>query len=256
MSGYRDELGSALRQVDELREEARRLRAELDETRAAGGSSLANALVAWRHARASTRAALFALPLALTALVGGAWLAARRFDARREPSAPAGLVEPLTGRAATPICPPQRPCPELHAARDDVRPTTPGRLPAVGDDGLITEGPFRGIPFLGPQGGGGGGDGEGTLVLDTREEASCAIGPTMFPAPATVRLPAGDYDLHCASRDGLRRKRWRVRIASRATTESWREDLDEPRKRGAAQRPTGPSEWVGTPRLWTWRAPR
>lgn len=245
MSGYRDELDSALRQLDELRAEAARLRAELDATRAASGSSVAHALVFWTRASRATRALIALAPIAVIAAGAGSVLALRSLDARTPPRPPPGAVEPLTRAPPTPVCPPQRPCIERHR---EVAPAEQGELPpppALSSQGLVAEGPYAGTPYLGPWGADPTCDPrDGVLVLHTQGRASCVIGSHSFTAPGFVRLREGDYDLRCAAYFTSTRKRWRVRIVAGQITQSWLEDVTQPNKRGSRARP---DPWLHVP---------
>lgn len=240
MSGYRDELDSALRQLDELRAEATRLRGELDETRRASASSVAHAMVGWSHAKPRTRLAIVLGPAATAAVLGAVVLGVTALDARR-PTPNLGAVEPLTRdhRAGCPPCPEQRPCIQRHARPPTPEPDALPAAPAVTELGNITTpGPWQGLPFLSPTHEDTRCDPrEGTLVLHTRGAGSCVIGTTTFSAPATLRLRQGDYDLHCASWDGRLRKQWRVRVEAGMVTATWYDDLSKPLRRGEPMRP-------------------
>lgn len=245
MSGYRDELDSALRQLDELRAEAARLRAELDATRAASGSSVAHAQLGWARASRATRAMIALAPVALLAGAAAGYLALRSLDARTPPRPPPGAVEPLTHAAPLPLCPPQRPCIERHREAEPVIHRDLGAPPPTSAAGVVTEGPHAGVPYLGPSGADVSCDPrDGVLLLHTHTRATCAIGATTFIAPGTVRVREGDYALHCSAYYGTMRKRWRVRIIAGQVTQSWVEDLAQPSRRGARERP---NPWLTVP---------
>lgn len=208
MSGYRDELDSALRQLKTAREEATRLREELDATRSAGGSSLGVALVAWSHASARARAAVVLTPLALLLAGGGLYLAAR-WHAVRELPPPTAVVEPLVPDArATPICPPPRPCIERHR-RDD----------APADEGIITEGPWRGYRRVRPaRGSEDPGARDGLITVRTHRPRSCALDGAGFRAPTTLNRRPGEYTVECEV-PGAQSLRWRAVVVAGMLTQ-------------------------------------
>lgn len=239
MSGYRDELDSALRQLKGLREETVRLREELDATRAAGGSSLGQALVAWAHASPRSRALVLLSPLLF--VLGGLVLieAASRLVAR-PPGAPLGVVVPLVPDARPtpicppPVCPPQRPCFERHrvVVEENAPPT---------ERGVITAGTWRGFRWVGPS----REDTDimhrfGVLAVRTRGAAMCSIDLIGFNAPRTMRQRPGDYTVRCVLASG-RTQNWRTRVEAGMVTElvELPESEDAPVARPPPAPPTG-----------------
>ena len=205
MSGYRDELDSALRQLKAAREEATQLRAELDATRSAGGSSLGVALAAWSHASPRARAGVMVAPLGV-ALVGlGLWVSAHRLAVP-----PVVVVEPLVPDARpTPICPPPRPCIERHPSDDDA----PLR------SGIIDEGRWRGYRLVRPSRGSEDPRAhDGLLIVRSYPPRSCTVDGEAFRAPTTLNRRPGEYTVECES-SGTQAFRWRAVITAGMLTE-------------------------------------
>lgn len=206
MSGYRDELDSALRQLKTAREEATRLRAELDATRRAGGSSLGVALAAWSHASPRVRVGVMVAPLGV-ALVGvGLWGVAHRLAV----PPPVAVVEPLAPAARpTPICPPPRPCIERHRSDDD---------PPV-RSGVIDEGRWRGYRLVRPSRGSEDPRAqEGLLIVRSYPPRSCALDGEAFRAPTTLSRRPGEYTVECEAAGG-QAFQWRAVVVAGMLTE-------------------------------------
>lgn len=205
MSGYRDELDSALRQLKVAREEAAQLRAELNATRAAGGSSLGVALAAWSHASATTRVGVLLAPLGVALVALGLWGGARRLAS---PS-PVVVAEPSVPDARPmPICPPPRPCIERHRSDD----------PLV-SEGLLTEGPWRGHRRVRPSRGREDlGARDGLVTVRTHRPRGCAMDGVGFRAPTTLNRPPGEYTVVCEVPGG-QALRWRAVVVAGMLTQ-------------------------------------
>jgi|JI10StandDraft_1071094.scaffolds.fasta_scaffold474133_2 hypothetical protein len=205
MSGYRDELDSALRQLKVAREEAARLREELDATRRAGGSSLGVALAAWSNASPRARGGVLVAPLMLALLGLGLYVGAHRLAAP-----PVVVSEPLVPEARpTPICPPPRPCIERHR-RDDDPPISAG---------VIDEGRWRGYRLVRPSRGSEDPRAQdGLLIVRSYPPRSCTVDGEAFRAPTTLNRRPGEYTVECEIAGG-QPHRWRAVVVAGMLTE-------------------------------------
>lgn len=190
MSGYRDELESALQQVALLREETARLRSELDATRAANTSSLGTALVAWTHASPRARAAILVAPLAIFLAGLAINEGTKRAFASYRPPPPLGVAEPLIPNAPpVTICPEPRPCVERHPTE---------AAPSPPREGIIRDGEWQGYrevyPSLGEP------DPtlrEGIITVRTDGPRGCTIDGVAFRAPTTLSRRGGVHTVVC-----------------------------------------------------------
>lgn len=213
MGDYRNELQSALSQVEALRAENAALRAKLRPPSATGADDPAFPLPddVPRPRRPFTRQVI--VGAVGVALVGAyALLAVPRRDPLdtplRMPDAPTVPVASPPA-AALPMPPTTVRLPEPH--RSGAEP-----LPLV-DEGAMPISPAtvhtsdrygRGVRWADPS--------KGLYVLTTVPEAQCTVGGVLFATPRPVLLGPGVYPVHCEV--GRVRQTWQVQVAARQVT--------------------------------------